>query len=85
MTTQIAQGTKPVVSDGDVHFTLDINGTIQKFVVSHEALEDHFGKDGKADDLLAAFAKGRSKIFQIAERKHGAHPANVVMLLTAEF
>lgn len=85
MTTQIAQGTKPVVPDGNVHFTLDINGTIQKFVISHEALEDHFGKDGKADDLLAAFEKGRSKIIRVAERKYGAHPANVVMLLTAEF
>jgi hypothetical protein len=40
---ELTPGKAPVLVSGDVHFWLTIDGRAQHYVVSHEALEDHFG------------------------------------------
>lgn len=83
-------GTTPVVVDGNVRFWLTIDGAVQQFLVSHEALADHFGDErGQAPDLLAAFKRGRDTICRVAAGKLGAAPVHgagaVIGLKTRDF
>lgn len=85
MTVQIAEGTEPREVSGDVHFTLDMNGVVQKFVISREALDDHFSATGHADDVLAAFKKGQARILDVAVGVHGKHSGNLITLISNFF
>jgi hypothetical protein len=69
---------------------LTIDGAVQQFQVSHEALADHFGDaNGQAPDLLAAFERGRDAICLRAAGAIGAAPAHgagaVIGLKTHDF
>ncbi|EKS9840637.1 DUF1488 domain-containing protein [Burkholderia cepacia] len=79
-------GTEPFEKDGDVHFSLTVDGIVQRFCVSREALEDHFGDPpGEADDRLAAFERGRDRIFAAAARKLGIPASGVIVVDTFDF
>ncbi|MFT0733812.1 DUF1488 domain-containing protein [Ralstonia wenshanensis] len=76
MANELTPGTEPVVIDGDVHFWLTVNGKPQRYAVSREALEDHFPPgEGDGNGLLEAFARGRDRICDVAQRKIGAGAA----------
>lgn len=90
MAYEMTPGTAAAVVDGDVRFWLTIDGAVQQFQVSHEALADHFGDaNGQAPDLLAAFKRGRDTICRAAAGKLGAAPAHgagaVIRLKTRDF
>ncbi|UEP49610.1 DUF1488 domain-containing protein [Burkholderia ambifaria] len=79
-------GTAPVVIGDDVHFSLTVDGEVQRFSVSREALEDHFGDPpGDATDRLAAFERGKAKIYAAAAAKHGRRSGNVLGVGTFDF
>jgi hypothetical protein len=71
MAYELTPGKAPVLVSGDVHFWLTIDGRVQHYVVSHEALEDHFG-GGAAGDGIAAFNRGREAICKVAAAKLGS-------------
>ncbi|MBZ5795937.1 DUF1488 domain-containing protein [Burkholderia contaminans] len=86
MTYEMTPGTEPVEISHDVQFSLTIDGIVQGFVVSREALEDHFGDPpGRADDPLAAFERGREEIFRVAARKHGIGSSGRIVVGTFDF
>ncbi|MFM0163908.1 DUF1488 family protein [Paraburkholderia sediminicola] len=90
MAYEMTPGTAPVVVDGDVRFWLTIDGAVQQFQVSHEALADHFGDaNAQAPDLLAAFERGRDAICRRAAGAIGAAPVHgagaVIGLKTHDF
>lgn len=73
MACELTPGKAPVLVSGDVHFWLTIDGHVQHYVVSHEALEDHFGDTGGvAADGIAAFNRGREAICKVAAAKLGS-------------
>jgi hypothetical protein len=73
MAYELTPGKAPVLVSGDVHFWLTIDGRVQHYVVSHEALEDHFGDThGAAGDGIAAFNRGREAICRVAADKLGS-------------
>ncbi|OXI67437.1 hypothetical protein CFB81_22530 [Burkholderia sp. AU28863] len=79
-------GTEPIVKDGDVHFSLTVNGVVQRFCVSREALDDHFGDPpGTASDRLAAFERGKERIYQAAAGKLGVPGSGVLVVGTFDF
>ncbi|MBN3822290.1 DUF1488 domain-containing protein [Burkholderia sp. Ac-20384] len=79
-------GTEPFVKSGDVHFSLTVDGIVQRFCVSREALEDHFGNPpGDATDRLAAFERGKERIFAAAAEKLGIPSGNVIGVGTYDF
>ncbi|MBY4799949.1 DUF1488 domain-containing protein [Burkholderia cepacia] len=79
-------GTAPVVRGDDVHFSLTVDGHVQRFCVSREALEDHFGDPpGTADDQLAAFERGRERIYAVAAAKLGIPASGVIVVGTFDF
>lgn len=58
-------------ADQSVEFWLKIDGRPHRFRVSREALVDHFcASSGVLDSALAAFERGRDKIFEAAAQKH---------------
>lgn len=86
MAYEMTRGTEPIEISRDVHFSLTIDGTVQRFLVSREALEDHFGEPkGKADDKLAAFERGKDRIFAVAARKYGIGTQLVIVVGTFDF
>lgn len=80
----MAPGTHPFVIDGTVQFSMMIDGRVQRFRISQEALEDHFG-DGSAQapDLLDAFRRGETRIMDVAAQKIGL--GAVILLRTSDF
>ncbi|KWO86607.1 hypothetical protein WU00_27000 [Burkholderia stagnalis] len=76
----------PFAATGHVHFSLTVDGVAQKFIVSQEALEDHFGDPlGRADDPLAAFARGQDEICRVAAGKHGIGSTGPILVGTFDF
>ncbi|MBB6581628.1 DUF1488 family protein [Ralstonia solanacearum] len=71
------------VVDGDVRFSLMIDGREQRYVVSREALDDHFSPTRCADDPIATFVAGRDQICEVAAAKIGAGvpPAAAIILV----
>jgi len=65
---EICAGDDPSAVDGNVRFSLTIDGVMQRFVISHEALADHFDSDARADPI-AAFENGKGDIIAVAARK----------------
>ncbi|WP_441460286.1 DUF1488 family protein [Burkholderia thailandensis] len=79
-------GTAPVVIGGDVQFSLTVDGHVQRFSVSHEALEDHFSDPaGGTFDRLEAFERGRERIYAAAAAKLGNRSGNVIGVGTHDF
>jgi hypothetical protein len=86
MACEITPGTQPVVIDSAVQFSLTIDSHVQRFRVSQEALEDHFGEpEGVAVDLLEAFERGRDTIANVASRKLGIGGPNIIIVSTFDF
>lgn len=72
MTFHLTPGDEPRTVDGDVHFSLTIDGIVQRFVISREALADHFdAEEAQARDPLTAFRNGEDRIFNVAMTKIG--------------
>ncbi|WP_169743725.1 DUF1488 family protein [Paraburkholderia kururiensis] len=70
MAYDMAPGTHPFVIDGTVQFSMTIDGRVQRFRISQEALEDHFGDDNaQAPDLLDAFWRGGGGLWMLPLRK----------------
>jgi hypothetical protein len=65
---ELSAGDDPRVVDGDVRFSLTIDGVMQRFVISHDALADHFDNGAHADPI-AAFEIGRAQIIAVAATK----------------
>ncbi|WP_179949412.1 DUF1488 family protein [Burkholderia sp. MSMB1078WGS] len=79
-------GTEPFEKGGDVHFSLTIDGIVQRFCISREALDDHFGDPpGTASDRLAAFERGKDQIYQAAAVKLGIPASGVIVVGTFDF
>lgn len=79
-------GTAPVVIGDDVHFSLTVDGDVQRFSVSREALEDHFrDPPGDANDRLAAFERGKDQIYAAAAEKLGIPSSGVIVVGTFDF
>ncbi|WP_196485769.1 DUF1488 family protein [Burkholderia anthina] len=79
-------GTEPFEKGGDVHFSLTVDGVVQRFCVSREALVDHFGDPpGTASDRLAAFERGKERIYQAAAGKLGVPASGVIVVGTFDF
>nr|WP_249207070.1 DUF1488 family protein [Burkholderia cenocepacia] len=79
-------GTEPFEKDGDVHFSLTVDGIVQRFCVSREALDDHFGDPpGTASDRLAAFERGKERIYRAAAAKQGTPSSGVLVVGTFDF
>lgn len=79
-------GTEPFEKCGDVHFSLTVDGVVQRFCVSREALEDHFGDPpGIAADRLAAFERGKERIYLAAAGKLGIPASGVIVVDTFDF
>ncbi|WP_155288308.1 DUF1488 family protein [Ralstonia solanacearum] len=61
------------VQDNDVHFSLMIDGSTQRYILSRVALEDHFGDEaGQVGDERKAFEAGLERICHVAAAKVGA-------------
>lgn len=87
---ELTAGDDPRNTGGDVRFSLTIDGVMQRFVISHEALADHFDdKDARAEDALAAFESAKAEIAAVAAAKFGAAAADVrpgiIFLTTSDF
>ncbi|MBU9179404.1 DUF1488 family protein [Burkholderia gladioli] len=86
MTYELTPGTGPRVHGDDVHFSLTVDGVVQKFCVSYEALGDHFGDPpGDASDQLAAFERGKERIFEAAAAKLGIPASGTILVGTFDF
>ena len=66
MTVNLAPGTAPFVVDGDVQFTIAVNGSFYRCTVAKEALRAHFGDTYVSGNRLAAFERGRERILEVA-------------------
>jgi hypothetical protein len=66
-----------------VDFALNINGFLQPFRVSLEALQDRFGSGPKClvADPVATFNSNAQRICEVAARK-GSIPSNAPIILT---
>ncbi|WP_144149402.1 DUF1488 family protein [Paraburkholderia sp. BCC1884] len=67
-------GTEPQAADDGVRFSLTIDDVVQKYCISHEALEDHFGDaTGRLNGgTLATFYRNQDQIYAKAVAKLGA-------------
>lgn len=75
MAYHLTPGDEPRAVSGDVHFSLTIDGIVQRYAISREALADHFDPDeAQARDALAAFRRGEARILEVAAAKLGAAP-----------
>lgn len=73
MAHHLTPGNEPRAVGGDVHFSLTIDGVVQRYVISREALADHFDpEEARAQDPLAAFSRGENRILAVAAAKLGA-------------
>ena len=72
--------------DVGVDFDLDVNGVVQHFLVSSEAIED-LTKRSKlhGNELLIAFQKVADRICEVAQRKHGSPSNGRILLKTSDF
>jgi hypothetical protein len=66
MTVNLAPGTAPFVVDGDVQFTIAIDGSYYRCTVEDEVLCRYFGDTYKSGNRLAAFERGRDRILAVA-------------------
>jgi Protein of unknown function (DUF1488) len=83
---EMCAGDDPSDVDGNVRFSLTIDGVMQRFVISHEALADHFDNGARADPI-AAFETGRMQIIEVAASKFGSTDAKVrlaIIYLTSD-
>ncbi|MFA8393297.1 DUF1488 family protein [Burkholderia ubonensis] len=86
MAYELTPGTTPFAASGDVQFSLTVDGIVQRFIVSQEALEDHFGDPpGRANDPLAAFARGQDEICRVAAGKLGIGSTGPILVGTFDF
>lgn len=90
MRFELTAGDDPRAVGGDVRFSLTIDGVMQRFVISHEALADHFDdKDARANDPLAAFESAKAEIVAAAAEKFAANTADmkpgIIALTTSDF
>jgi len=72
--------------DIGVDFDLEVNGVVQHFCVSSEAIEDLIKREklhGKA--LTDAFQQKADRICEVAQRKHGLPSSGRILLKTADF
>ena len=75
MAYNLTPGDSPRAVSGDVHFSLTIDGVVQRYIVSREALADHFDPVHRdAREPMEAFKFGEVRILQIAARKLGSAP-----------
>lgn len=70
-----------------VDYQLNLNGYMQRFRVSREALEDFCGAPSPAtrEGLTKAFTAHLDRIVTISARKPGTPTNSVVILTTADF
>jgi hypothetical protein len=66
MTVNLAPGTAPFVVDGDVQFTIAVDGSYYRCTVDDEVLCRYFGDTYKSGNRLAAFDRGRERILAVA-------------------
>ncbi|QTO17924.1 DUF1488 family protein [Burkholderia seminalis] len=79
-------GTLPIEISHDVRFTLTIDGVEQRFVISREALEDHFGYEtGRIGGAVAAFERGKARIFEVAVRKPDIGETDSIVISSFDF
>jgi hypothetical protein len=86
MVYELSAGDDPSVVDGDVRFSLTIDGIMQRFVISHEALADHFDNGARANPI-AAFEMGKTQIIEVAARKFestAAEATRSIVFLTSD-
>ncbi|MDQ7981928.1 DUF1488 family protein [Paraburkholderia sp. SARCC-3016] len=85
---ELSAGEDPRVVDGDVGFSLTIDGVMQRFVISHEALADHFDNGARADPI-AAFETGKTQIVEVAASKFSSTAAQrkpgIIFLTSDDF
>lgn len=72
--------------DVGVDFDLEVNGVVQHFCVSSEAIED-LSKSEKphGNELIDAFQKYADRICEVAQRKHGSPSNGRILLRTSDF
>nr|WKF61548.1 hypothetical protein HUO10_006079 [Paraburkholderia busanensis] len=72
--------------DVGVDFDLEVNGVVQHFCVSSEAIED-LGKSEKlrGKELIDAFQKYADRIGKVAQRKYGSPSNGRILLKTLDF
>jgi hypothetical protein len=72
--------------DVGVDFDLEVNGVVQHFCASSEAIED-LSKSEKlrGKQLLDAFQKYADRICEVAQRKHGSPSNGRILLKTSDF
>ncbi|WP_322072215.1 DUF1488 family protein [Paraburkholderia bannensis] len=70
-----------------VDYQLNLNGHMQKFRVSTEALQDHFGAPDTPtrDDMLKAFESDWQRIAAASAKKSGTPSNNIVVVSTFDF
>ncbi|WP_147432307.1 DUF1488 family protein [Pararobbsia silviterrae] len=66
MTVNLAPGTAPFVVDGNVQFTIAVNGAYYRCTVADEVLCRYFGDTRQSGNRLAAFERGRERILAVA-------------------
>ncbi|WP_181158088.1 DUF1488 family protein [Burkholderia multivorans] len=86
MSYEQTPGTLPIEISHDVRFTLTIDGVEQRFVISREALEDHFGYEvGRIGAAVEAFGRGKVRIFEVAVRKPNIGETDSIVITTFDF
>ena len=77
------------MSAGDevgVDFDLEINGVVQHFRVSSEAIEDLTKREKlHGRELTIAFQQKADRICEVAQRKHGSPSSGRILLKTSDF
>lgn len=70
-----------------VDYQLNLNGYMQKFRLSREALRDHFGAPSSptVDELITAFEGGWQRISEVSARKYGTPSNNIVAVGAFDF
>jgi hypothetical protein len=70
-----------------INFVLPARGRELECAITREALEQHFWLQPSAGEarILKTFEDGRKRIVAVAERKLLAHPAEKLVLMSADF